>query len=540
MRTTLLKRALPLLLSALTLACHEDAKIDPDFSTAAPPRSLEDALLYVSSAPQGGHALTLDVATNDAKVIKHDLPKGPVQTFPMPGTEGRQVLVFTGGLPASSQGDKRVAAVPANVLLFDRTGPLFQLPLSGRYDTLTLSDDGAYAIAYGSNGNLALQNAIEVVNLAKARALDPKAAVVMDLSFDGRAPTNFVFAPSTGFVRRLAIAPLANALQVIDLDHPELGEISIKLSEQASLQPTKIVFAADQFFVQSVNSTQILTFQSIEQPSTQRMFQLAPSILTASANVEDLETVGTGASLRLLALAGDLQVFDPSVGPTASVPGVGAFAQIYKFEGASPVDSTKSPRAALYGPKQSQIGFVDLGDDKAWATRDVELIELGDTLVQFIPIAGTTLALATHPTNRISLIDLEQRTVKRVLLDSSSATTLLEQSAATLRLWVGGSDGSLGNIDLRTLLPHEVPLTFSYAGATVSDGGSSAARTPGPGLSDQQNMLLVPGPAAAPSHRRIAVVESSTSGRVALLDADNPLPETALEVVGFFLAGLFD
>ncbi|MDB4976210.1 MAG: hypothetical protein JWN48_4551 [Myxococcaceae bacterium] len=547
MRTSFMKRALPFLFSALTLACREDSQVDPDLSTTQPPRSLEDALLYVSSEPRGGHAMTLDVATNDVKVVKHALPAGPVQTFALPGSDGRQVVVFTGGLAAYKEGDKRYPAVPAHVLVYSRDGELVRQPLSGRYSSLTISDDGKYAIAYGSSGNLVLQNAIEVISLTKASAKDPTAATVMDLSFDGRAPQSFVFSPSTGFAnRRLAVAPLANGLQVIDLDHPENGETSIKLSDNSSLQPVKIVFASDQFFVQSQGSAQILSFQNIEQPRDNQplhpAFQLAPSVLTANGSVTDLEVVGSGDTLRLLALAGDLEVLDPRIGGTAEVNGVSTFSLIHKFSGTSPVDKSVLPRAALYGPGRSQIGFVDLGNEKAWSTRNVELVELGDPLVQLIPIANTTpqLALATHTTNRVSLIDLEQRTVKRVLLDSSAVTTLLDQSPAALRLWVGGSNGSLGSINLQTLMAQEVPLSFSFAGGQiVGEDAPDAANSLATALPTQQNLLVVPGPINTP-RRRIAVVQEASSGRLTLLDADNPSPETALEVVGFFLAGFFD
>jgi hypothetical protein len=536
MRTKLLTRALPILVSALLLSCSEDAQVDPDLAGTQAPRTLEDALFYVSSDKDSNHAMTLDVATDDAKVIKHELNGGTVLTFARPGTDGREVVVFTSGRAAYKDGDKRIAAEDAHVLVFNRAGQQRDQKLSGRYTSLTLSDDGKYAIAYGSSGNLVLQNAIEVINFDKS-VEDPGAAVQMDLSFDGRPPESFIFGPSTGFVRRLAIAPLTNALQVIDLEHPEHGEISITLSEQGSLSPLKVVFAKDQFFVQNAGSPQILTFQSIEnQPRGMHSFQFAPSILTAGGPVTDLTTVGEDATLRLLALSSELEVFDPRVGTTATVEGVSAFGNIHKFSGKSPVDMNVLPRAALYAAGRAQIGFVDLGNEAAWSTRNVELIELGDALAELIPVPGKNLALVTHNSNRVSVVDLEQRTVKKLLLDSASATTLLDQSAGGLRLWVGGSDGSLGSVNLQDFADtREVPLTFDFGQATYADE-NSLAKSP---INNAQNLLLVPGAVGTP-RRRIAVVQRSTTGRVTLLDAENPTPESALEVLGFFLAGLFD
>ena len=537
MRTTLLKHALPFLFSALTLACHEEDGVDKVASTL-PPSTLENALFYASDSPDGGAAFTLDVATKDAKIVHHDLPAGPIQTFARPGSNGREVVVFTGGVVAHQLDGKQVPAVKAYVILFNREREVLRQVLSSQYSQLTLTDDGKYAIAFGSSGNFALQNAVEVISFDKAlaKASDPnapEAATKIDLSLDGRQPTSFIFEPTTSTTRRLAIAPLANALQVIDLVHPEQGEFSITLSNTSTLQPQKVVFAGEQFFVQSQSSNQILSFQILPSTTGPHPFQLAPTILTATAPVADLTTAGSGDSLRLLALTGQLEVIDPLLNSSTKIPGVTQFSQIYKFDGTSPLDSTVAPRAALYSTRSTQIGFVDLGSESAWATRNVDLIELGDPLVSLTPVPGKNLVLASHSTNRVSVIDLQKRTVKRVLLDSAASTTLLDPSGTNLHLWVGTSGGALGVIDLQTFTSNEVPLTFKYANTGSFDESRQAPFT------TSEALLLVPGAAGTPN-RRIAVLQTGTSGRVTLLDADNPTSESALEVLGFYLEGLFD
>jgi len=293
------------------------------------------------------------------------------------------------------------------------------------------------------------------------------------------------------------------------------------------------VFAGEQFFVQSQASNQILSFQILPASTGTHPFQLAPTILSASGPVADLTTAGSGDALRLLALTGQLEVIDPLLNSSTKIPGVSQFTQIFKFDGTSPLDSNVAPRAALYSARSSQVGFVDLGSETAWATRNVDLIELGDPLVALTPVPGRNLVLASHSTSRVSVIDLQKRTVKRVLLDSAASTTLLDANGASLRLWVGTAGGSLGVIDLQSFTSTEVPLTFHYAAAPPYDASSRTS------LASSQDLLLVPG-AAGTSNRRIAVLQTGTSGRVTLLDADNPSPASALEVLGFFLAGLFD
>ena len=138
-----------------------------------------------------------------------------------------------------------------------------------------------------------------------------------------------------------------------------------------------------------------------------------------------------------------------------------------------------------------------------------------------------------HASNKLSVVDLVARTVKRVLVDSAQATTLLDQDANHARLWVSSGSDSLGSFDLVTFKSNPVPLTFdsSYGGGNGQEDQAVAAEQAG-------RLLLVP--TASGGSRRLAVMQRADTGRVTFLDADNPSPDTALEVLGFFLAGLLD
>ena len=539
MTKTLLTRAVSLLALTLSLTsgCDEGSQaVRPQ--SALPPRSVEDGLLYIEPRDDGNaNTLLLDVASNDARVVRSELPAGIVQTLERPGAnKGRQVIVFTSGRAAYKDGDgKHHELVPAHLMVFARTGELkpMTLPLAGMFGQIKLSEDGKYALAYQSSGFLVVQNAIQVVDLDKLAAKDPAPSQLVEL-LDGRETGTLVFSPPGTFKRRLVIAPLPNALQIIDLEHPERREISITLSEGSALTPAKIVFANDQFFVQNVGSPQILSFQFIPVARGEHDFQLAPTILNASSAVTDLAITGKDDKLRLLALSGRLDVLDPRIGTTAKVDAVTGFTQILQFDGKSPVDQNVTPRAALYAQGRGQIGFVDLGNESAWATRNVELIELGEALLSLQHIPSKNLALVRHASNKLSVVDLVARTVKRVLLDSTQATTLLDENAAHARLWVASGNDSLGSIDLVSFKATPVALSFNPPSATplVAEADSIAPVEP------SDNLVLVP--RAGGTARRLAVLQRSDTGRVTFLDADNPVPATALEVLGFFLAGLFD
>lgn len=540
MRKTSVRRALSSLALTLSLvvACDEEPQSQRS-PTTIPPRTVEDGLLFIEpgEADDVANTLLLDVATNKATTKRSDLPAGAAQMFPRPGKNGREVIVFTSGRAAYKDDDgKHHELVPAHVLVFDRSGELARKPLSGIFARLSLSEDGKYALAYQSSGFLAVQNAIEVVDIDKVATKDPSASETVEL-LDGREIGNLVFSPAgkpDSFLRRLAIAPLPNALQIIDLEHPDKREISITLSETTTLTPGKIVFAKDQFFVQVVGSSQVLSFQYINVPRGEHDFQLAPTNLNATSAVTDLATTGEGEKLRLLALSGKLDVLDPRIGTTAKVDAVSGFTQILQFTGRSPVDPNITPRAALYAPGRAQIGFVDLGNESAWATRNVEVLELGEPLTSLQAIPGKNLALVRHASSKLSVVDLLARTVGRISVDSAQAITVLEEDDKRARLWVSSGTGSLGSIDLLTRKANPpVPLTFDAPARRGGDEPDLATI-----LEQSGNLLLVP--RAGGASRRLAVLQRSDTGRVTFLDADNPVPATALEVLGFFLDGLLD
>jgi hypothetical protein len=504
--------------------------------------TVEDGLFFVPRTPaaEADHvdALVLDVSTDDAKLSSFALPGGDVTAVQRPGTDGREVVVLTSGRPAVLKGKDKHPSEPSHVLVFGRTGELQRIALKSRYAGLALSPDGKYGIAFQSSKGLSLLNSVEVIDFSA------KVSTFVDLSLDGRIPTGYVFAPVGKFARRLAVAPLPNALQVLDLEHPERGPISITLDSSLSLNPVQFEFAGNRVFVRSAGASRIVSFQMIEVPKGNHPWQFAPGVHDATDQVRDIAVTGEGTKQRLLALTGSLEVFDPDVGPTAKIDGLAAFSQILQFIGTSPIDKNPLPRAMLYGASgsagtraagaSSQVGFVDLGDESAWATRNIEIVELGDAVLQLRPLATKTAALASHGSALASVIDLEARKVRRVVLNEFSGSLLLDETSAHRRLWARGSFGEqLGVIDLDSFVGTEVPVAF---GPLASSYGGEDRPPTAPFEASQDSMLLVP----SATRRRIAVMQSARTGHVTFVDADAPTAETALEVVGTFLPEILD
>ncbi|HEX5661148.1 MAG TPA: hypothetical protein VFX59_28350 [Polyangiales bacterium] len=503
-----------------TLGCEDDDRVAEARYTA---RALEDGLLFTPADGEAEHhALLLDVSGADPKTTQLALPGGAVTTFARPSKNG-QVVVLTSGLEAVRSGKDKRAAVPSSVLIYGKAGEVARRTLQGRYQNLSLSPDGRYGIAFGSQAGLSVDNSAEVIDF------DSEAApTFVDLSLDARAPSRFVFSPVGSFTHRVAVAPQPNALQVIDLDAPGKGPISITLTVSSALTPEQIVFAGDRMFVRSASSEQIVILQAIEVPRGDHSWQPAPQQQFASGIVQDIAVTGVGAAQRLLALTSALEVFDPAIGPTARIEGVSGFNRILQFTGRSPIDANRTSRAMLYATQprsSSQVGFVDLGDETAWTTRNIELVELGDAIQSLTPLLERNVAVTRHTSERAGVIDLEARTVRRLVLNEYAGTLLVDEDGpAEPQLWALGTSGELGRVNLASFARIELPFSL---GSTFPFETAS-------------ELLLVP----SATRRRLAVLQPADTGRVTFVDADAPSSEaaadSALEVLGIYLPELLD
>lgn len=513
-------------LSLLFAIACDDGHDARRFSTDAQPVVLQDGLLYTrSDTAEGTRALLLDLSSDKPKVVPQTLQPGNVVSSARHDSAGG-ALLLTSGRDADNQHGKSVPEEPSHLVALDHAQPTDH-KLSGRYTGLTVSDDGRFAVAYAPNGNLVRQNAIEVVDL------EANTTTRVNLQLDGRSPTRFVFSPKQGFNHRFLILPFGGTILLLDLEHPELDEIAIPLSTDSSVSftPDWILFAGDQVFVAGTGRDQVLVLSVLADATAKRGFQIASSLLTTRSALRDLKLIGSGAQLRLLALSTSLQWIDPARGNSTAIDGVSNFGRSLPFEGTAPLDAQTGSRAMLYAVGQSRVGFVDLGGDAAWATRSIDAVELGDPLLEIVSLAHHKLAIALHSTNRVSVIDLQTRRVDPYRFDAPVRSWLLDEDADHARFWTGTSTGKLGVIDLVTpdnslVVPIELEADNQ---AVTADAGVDDSQVPSAG-----RLLLVPG-----AHPRVAILHDDSGGHVTLVDANAPSTKP-VDLVGFFLAGLFD
>lgn len=538
MRTTMRRAFFPLLLS-LVAACSDDPEHDAVASAAElRPDAVFDGLLYGAGADG---VLTIDLA-DPLKVARHTLPTPLAASEPRAG--GEQVVVLTQGREAIKQGDERLPALSSELLLFDRSGPISPAPhrLSQRFGGLVLSADGHFAIAYQPLGDFALENAVEVIDLRKVVERAADASTLVPFQYSGIAPTRFVFGPTTGFMRRLVVVPLTDTIELLDLENPKAGVTSISL-RKSETDPRRYVAGevlfsgpvsgapGDRIFVQTMASSELYDIRLIGRDLAQNPHGFEPirSLLQGSGQIDDIAMVGASEVQRLLAAGDRLEVFDLARGDARSIQETGAYDRLLPFVGESPADKSQRSRVLLYTQGQSRIGFVDLNEDSQWSTRSIETLELGQPVRELVALPAQKLALAVHDASKLSVIDLQRRTVGPLRLTAPLTSWLVDEQATRLWLLAGNS---LAVTELATLTTRELPLSVSPLRAADGEEEIDNRRP-----TSQGQLVLIP----SATRRRVAVLHSAEAGRITLLDADQPTAqESWLELAGFFLAGLLD
>jgi hypothetical protein len=562
----MLARLVALLIAAQMVGCDEDPQRGLDEFAVASPLPVDNGLFYTlnrygasdndSPATSAANveralALTVDLSVKKPRIVKHELPAGFARSQPRPGAHQGEVVVLTSGHDQYRKKRKVVSAENGHVLLLNRERQLLDVELGGNYNQLTLSDDGRFAVVFAPTGNQAALNAIEVVDLEASAAAPGENSELVTLGLDGRTPTSLLFSPvASGFSRRLLVVLFPDTIQLLDLEHPQTGAISVPLksaTDNRTLQPRKVLFhrevasgraPSEKIYIQSQNSNQVMVLDLLAATDKPQGFRPAPTFIPLAANISDIDVVGSGATLRLVALAEGLEIVDPEadaqgatqIEESVRIPTANAFSSLHTFEGSSPVDTQKAWRAMLYQQGQPRIGFVEIGGQSTWGSRAVEVVELGVALQGIIPLKNRKVVLGMHGGQRISIIDLEQRRVVPISLESGLASFLLDETEQHARLWTANQSGIVSVLDLVTRKRTPIAVALDATSGAPEQGG----------VQNGGAMVLVPGPV-----RRVALIHAADSGRITLLNADfNPDDADAtlapLELVGFFYSGLFD
>lgn len=473
-------------------------------------RAVENGLLFLDESESQGYLL--DITQKDPSVKLVDLPEGEKTARQRPGQAQDEVVLLTSGQAAVRGAGENEPEIEAHLVVVDKTGEKARYPLGSRFGSFVLSDDGRYAVAYAPAAGFAFGTSIAVVDLTVQPRPGENPRLLNVTSLDGQVPARFVFSPATE--KRRFLVTLANDyVNLIDLEHLERGEVTIPLTlpdSGESLFPNDLVFAGDQIYIQSAGARDVLVVQLTETPLdvNSHGFEVSLRSLPAGAYLRGIAMVGSGDTQRLLALSdAGARVIDPLTGTGLDLQLTGVYDEALPFTASSPSDAKPGLRVLLYGT-EARLAFLDVSETGDITSGDEEELPLPRGVAGAFPLLENKQLVLTHETDQVSLVDLQERTVSPLSLGTNVASTYLD--AERSRLWITTSDGSLGTVDLQSLLPSQILLE---------------------GLS--RELVLVRGETP-----RMVVVHASESGFVTLLDADKPSLNGAESLLGFFWNGV--
>ncbi len=499
---------------SLVVACGDDDETRLPVVGTYPAHAVENGLLFLDdSGPQG---YLLDVTQKTPKVKHVDLPQGQKSAFQRPGQKTDEVVLLTAGLAATRERGDKQPEVEAHVVVVGALGERARYPLGSRFGSLSLSEDGRYAVAYAPQAGFSFATSIAVVDLEKPPVAGANPRLINVTSLDGTAPTRFMFSPeldSAGERRRFLFTLGTNHINMLDLGHLERGDITIPLTlpnTGETLEPNDILFAGSEIYVQSRGADAVLVLQltKVALNLNRHGFAVSLDTLPLGSSLLGIEFVGNGEARRLLAMTNDgARLINRDTGNGKDLEVAGGYENALTFEGRSPSDDAVGQRALLYG-SGAKIAFVDLSQDADAVGGNTEEYQLSEGVTRALLLSKRNQLVLTHAGEQLSLVDLEERTVAPLSLGNSVAATYLDASEA--RLWITTTEGSLGTLDLASLSPSQI-LLDADARALVPIRGESA---------------------------QIAVIHPSASGFVTLLQADKPSLDSAQALLGFFWGGV--
>lgn len=454
-----------------------------------------------------------------------------------------QLLVLAKGI----RGSASESEVPAELDIVDGpTATATAYPLTGRFDAIAQSDDGRFLVLHHSPGapasdtGLFNPNEMTLVDLVPAGSPAAPVLTAKTIRSLGGVPSGVRFSPSFAFTlgpRTLAVVLSQNYVTLLDLDHPDRGEVSVPLCPQSSgctLTPTQVAFDPDNFniYVRVTGAKDIYQIHLTDTASTASAsndFVASLSMLAVGAAAHDMALYGAGkGGTRLAVAAADakqLVVIEPSTSRAVTVNTVIPVGRIVLFK-----SSTQKQQALLLDPVYGATSVV---------FADLEQVESTGGLAMSDYALGAAAA-EVHP-----LVDQGIVVLVASRMTGSAAITVVDLATRSFSAW--GSEGmSLGLPTFETRNPSRLWYTDASSGLAYLN---LVARPTGPRLTTGETWLDQPisavVPLASPSSvhtgnpTRFLVAthpDEGAIGNLTVLDAESPSRAGARTAYGFLLA----
>jgi hypothetical protein len=532
---------LPALAAASLVSCGYSEEAWFRLPDPLDPVAVGSRVAFVDRA--SASAFVVDPAPGPLQVRQQPVGDNPVLALPRPGRD--ELLVVSRGVPD----EPRRTPEPASLTVVPTEsgkGPR-RHQLGSRFSALAVSPDGRFAVLHfdrnisptGSDSLLVNPNEIAVLDLDAPAGEAPSRT----LRSYGGVPQSVLFSPplmlNTGTgprSLRLAVVLSDNYLTLFDLEN-DRTEITVSLTradDSRTVRPQQVLFdpgAAGEdptLFVRSEGSNDIVALRLIPSPPPRpdraNDFRPVLSLLGSGSRPGDLALYQASEGPRLLMLAPDAQeasVIDPHTSRVTTFRLDTRAESVLLYEGTSPAEPERRPRALLLAAGGSQIGFLDLDRLEELRGRNLELRPMSSPVAQLLPLTERGVVVATHSTRGsggpavgLSVIDLDDRTVSP--LQGDSPGDMQPGPAPADELWLlHGSKNRVGRLSLARLTATEMRL-------------------------DRAADALLPLAATSAGARFVVATHESPSGAITVFDAEKPERHTARTLAGFLYGGFLD
>lgn len=398
-------------------------------------------------------------------------------------------------------------------------------PLEVQHSGVALDPRGEFAVVHaapnGTSGWQLTENPNELIFFD----LRSGAQVTRSLRSFGGKPQRFTFTPPLGLpggARRLLIVETEQDLALIDLEHLDRPEISVRLTsglDARVVRPQGVVFDDGdprldddtRIAVRVDGGGDLITLTMQPAANTPNGFTPFVNLASVQGAISDIAFVQTDAGLRVAALVPSARkavLVEPDTSRTVDVD-LGASLSRISLAGADPNATTASAAgdvALLYGA-ESSVGFWSFRQAPERPYRTVEILPLPSAVNAVHTLEGRPNARIAVGRGSLFVLDLQQRTASPL---TTSANAQLHVAADGGRLWVYQPNGTeLAAVDAVGLGLARVQLQRSFSSVfdVANEGGG----------------------------RSLFAIDAERGGSVTVVDALNPNPAEQLHAAGLFL-----
>ncbi len=472
----------PMLAAGLMTACFGDGDRDEAWSrerTVIGPIAIKSRVVYVDTARD--KVITVETKSGSPTVQSTSIGRNAI--FALPTPDRNHLAVLTRGEEALKVGQENQEPHLWIVNVDEPQLPGQSFAIGSPFDRLALSKDGSAAVAYYSAGGFdeasgvfRNPNEIAVVDLT-APASDSNPVLRTIRSF-GAAPDGIVLSPpmsipgaSDPSPRTFALILSQDTITMLDVNHPERREVSIRLGVSSSdkvVHPRELVFAPNTatMYLRSDNAADVLSIQVVgEEPVDESDNDYQPILaeLGAGGGPSDVavydDAIGRRYVLAAMPTRGKVAIIDADTAQFVTVNTPDPIDRIVLFPSASDIP----PRFALLASLSSQIPRVhilalDTIDDQLTPI-DLTTVNLAEPVLDVIEIPGVEKAMIVHDADRtvLGLLDLALGAVSPLegvgRLDSFG----FSEDGKTL-IGITGEAKRVGFLDLSSLHPSNLRI----------------------------------------------------------------------------------